>query len=210
MPFKFTATAYTNTATNHWVLPYVSQLNAAAIYADSALVQWSTTSVNLGSWYVASNTISAVTCFDGNWRIDALPNRVNIVSAKTRRRMRREQERFEAEMGRARAERRATEEAAVARARTLLFSALNRDQQRSLEERQFFEMNVNGKTYRIHQGTHGNVRLIQGGVETRLFCAQPPNVPTEDAMLAQKLMLETDEQAFLRVANERILTARAA
>jgi hypothetical protein len=177
-----------------WPWPYYS----AAVISSSSI------------WTTALNTISAVTFADGNWRIDGLPNRVNIVSAKTRRRMRREQERFEAEMGRARAERRATEEAAVARARALLFSALTRDQQRSLEERQFFEMNVNGKTYRIHQGTHGNVRLVQGGEETRLFCAQPPNVPVEDAMLAQKLMLETDEQAFLRVANERILTARAA
>lgn len=133
-----------------------------------------------------------------------------ILSAKTRRRMRREQlewARMQEEMNRAAAQRLQEGERARDRARQLLHLALTRDQQRSLEERRFFDMNVNGRTYRIHYGTHGNVRLIQGGVETRLYCAQPNGVPTEDAMLAQKLMLETDEPAFLRVANERILRA---
>lgn len=33
------------------------------------------------------------------------------------------------------------------------------------------------------------------------YCAQPGGVPVDDAVLAQKLALETDAAAFLRVAN---------
>ncbi len=132
-----------------------------------------------------------------------------IVSEETRRRLAAEELALQEHIRQATVLRRQEEEQARVRAKALLYSALTRDQQRSLEERKFFELNVGGKTYRIHQGTHGNVRLVQGGRETTSYCAQPDNVPTEDAMLAQKLMLETDEQAFLRVANARFL-ARAA
>jgi hypothetical protein len=131
-----------------------------------------------------------------------------IISEETRARMQAEQREYDERMRAATAERQERERAARARAKALLFRSLTRDQQQSLEGRGYFDMNVGGKTYRIHRGTHGNVRLVQAGQETMLYCAQPNNVPVEDAMLAQKLMLETDEQAFLRVANARVL-ARA-
>ncbi len=153
-----------------------------------------------GQWFVYDENQAVVVPVSG------------ILSAKTKRRYRKEQReaiRLQEEMNRAAAQRLQERQAATDRARLLLFSALTRDQQRSLLERQYFDMNVGGKTYRIKQGTHGNVRLVQAGVETMLYCAQPPDVPAEDAMLAQKLMLETDEPAFLRVANARVL-ARAA
>lgn len=93
--------------------------------------------------------------------------------------------------------------AATAKARVLLESVLSARQKEQLQAEKFFDMvSATGKRYRIHYGTHGNVRLLSGdGKETMRFCAQPNGVPIEDAMAAQKLMLETDETAFLNVAN---------
>lgn len=135
-----------------------------------------------------------------------------IVSAKTKKRAAREQATYDAEVE---ARRRRYEEEcqkatdarlkAQARARALLMTSLTPAQRESLEKFRFFDIEISGKTYRIHQGTHGNVRQVENGREVVTFCAQPEGVPTEDAMLAQKLMLETDEAAFLRVANARRL-----
>jgi hypothetical protein len=99
------------------------------------------------------------------------------------------------------------------RAEKLLREALSKEQHKHLKEKGFFELVVHDskkkatRTYRIHQGTHGNVRLVEGGREVTRYCGQPVGVPVEDAMLAQKLMLETDEEGFLRVANATRLTA---
>lgn len=94
--------------------------------------------------------------------------------------------------------------AAKGRAERLLLGALGPEQRKDLTEKNCFYLHTqSGRRYRIDRGTHGNVKLVdeKNGVISR-FCAQPPGVPAEDAMLAQKLMLETDEQSFLRVANE--------
>lgn len=138
-----------------------------------------------------------------------------IVSAKTKRRDREAEAaaaavraRFaEAERQRRRAydEQAEASKEAAARARALLMTNLSPAQRESLEKYRFFDIRIEGKTYRIHQGTHGNVRQVENGREIVTFCAQPDGVPAEDAMLAQKLMLETDEAAFLRVANARRL-----
>jgi hypothetical protein len=99
---------------------------------------------------------------------------------------------------------------ATARARELLESVLDHQQREQLQRSRFFDMIVgqNRRRYRIHHGTHGNVRLLDDtGREVVRYCAQPDYVPTEDAMAAQKLMLESDEDAFLRVANATRLTA---
>jgi hypothetical protein len=128
-----------------------------------------------------------------------------LVSEETRQRFEAEQRAHNELLRRHTEEVRLAKEEARKRARTLLMQSLTRDQQRSLEERQYFDLKIGGKHYRIRQGTHGNVRLVQGDQEMVSYCAQPDDVPAEDAMLAQKLMLETDEAAFLRVANARQL-----
>lgn len=96
------------------------------------------------------------------------------------------------------------------RARALLVQHLTTEQRRTYEAYAYFDVDVGGKTYRIRQGTHGNVRLLEKptgprmavpAVEKISFCAQPSGVPDEDAMLAQKLMLETEERKFLEIAN---------
>lgn len=111
--------------------------------------------------------------------------------------------RLEAER-RVRLDREVRESAAIKRrAERLLMSMLSADQKAQLEKFRYFD--VIGKRsrnrYRVHYGTHGNVRLMEGDREVISYCAQPDSVPTEDAMLAQKLQLEYDEDAFLKAAN---------
>jgi hypothetical protein len=93
-------------------------------------------------------------------------------------------------------------------AKRLLLDHLRAEQRAELEQHDYFHVvTADGqRRYRIRIGTHGNVRRVRGdGVEDRSYCIQPNGVPTYDAMLAQALMLETDETEFLRVANERVL-----
>lgn len=200
------ATNAVTTSTTAITTPYSVIWHPATYYTAATMTAISytntaTTWANAGNWVVYDEVSAFVVPYPA--RAPA------ILSARTRRRMQREQRQYELAAVAAREIRLAEEHRATERARALLYSALTPDQQRSLAQRNYFDLNINGKTYRIKQGTHGNVRLVQGGVETMLYCAQPPNVPAEDAMLAQKLMLECDEQAFLRVANARVL-ARAA
>lgn len=95
--------------------------------------------------------------------------------------------------------------AAEARGYLMLDSCLAPDQRRDLAEKgRFYLHTASGKKYRIDRGTHGNVKLVdETDRELVQYCIQPPNVPVPDAMLAQKLLLETDEETFLKVANAR-------
>lgn len=90
------------------------------------------------------------------------------------------------------------------RAKKLLVDHLNPQQREDYEKRGFFHLYTNkGRKYRIHQGTHGNVRLVDVTTDEELgrYCSQPSGVPDEDAMLAQKLYLEIDEDEFIARAN---------
>lgn len=98
----------------------------------------------------------------------------------------------------------AKQKAASERARALLLSMLEVHQREQLQRDQYFEVIArhSKRRYRIRQGTHGNVRLLnEQGREVTRYCGQPDGVPTEDAMLAQKLQIEHDENAFLKAAN---------
>lgn len=100
--------------------------------------------------------------------------------------------------------RRARQRDATERARALLEAMLDREQRGQLQRDKFFEIigQDSRRRYRIHHGTHGNVRLLDDrGCEVTRYCGQPLGVPIEDAMLAQKLQIEHDEAGFLRVAN---------
>lgn len=100
-------------------------------------------------------------------------------------------------------------ERAKVRARKLLRQSLNRLQKKQLEMFQYFDViSQTGKTYRIHFGRSRNVKEMVGDKVVATLCAHPTlDCPNEDTMLAQKLMLETDEMAFLYIANiERLTT----
>ena len=59
------------------------------------------------------------------------------------------------------------------------------------------------RIYRIARGRSRNIHEVnEAGVRLRTLCAHPAEaVPDADTMLAQKLWLEADEEAFRRIAN---------
>lgn len=84
----------------------------------------------------------------------------------------------------------------------LLKSCLTKQQLEEYEKKKHFHLHVGDKVYRIEQGSHGNVKLIgKDGKVKRSFCIQPRGVPEGDAMLAQKLLLQTNEKGFYESAN---------
>lgn len=105
-------------------------------------------------------------------------------------------------------ERRRTEaerQQARATAETLLLEHLTEEQAVEYRRDQSFRViSADGeRVYRVKRGWSGNVELIRpdGRVVAR-YCIHPRDwVPEEDNMLAQKLLLETDEAAFNRIAN---------
>ena len=101
-------------------------------------------------------------------------------------------------LARADRERRA---AASKRARGLLMQHLTREQRESYEKHGHFDVQLEGKTYRIKQGTHGNVSLVDDKGPIERYCVQPDGVPTEDAMLAQLLTLRHAPHEFFGKAN---------
>ncbi len=84
-----------------------------------------------------------------------------------------------------------------------MLSALNPIQAKDFRTtREFTVISKDGKrTYRITYGIAGNVILIEKGKPVARYCIYPIGIPIEDVMLAQKLMLETDEESFIRIAN---------
>lgn len=96
--------------------------------------------------------------------------------------------------------------AAKRRARKLLLEHLDEQQTHDLNESgAFIVRSEHGRLYEIEADKlQHNVYLLDGLARNRIMehCAHiPGHCPTEDNALAQKLMLETDEDAFLTVAN---------
>jgi hypothetical protein len=94
--------------------------------------------------------------------------------------------------------------AAEERAWGLLLEHLTDAQRRGLEQHGHFHVTGGrtGQTYRIRRGTQVNIDVLGRGnrVVDRL-CFQPRGAPTTgDTMLAQKVMLELDEDEALRAA----------
>lgn len=94
------------------------------------------------------------------------------------------------------------------KAEKLLQEHLNEEQQKEYQEQQAFHVvTASGRRYQVRRGISGNVYEIKaeqdGKVkELKKFCIHPHiSVPAADNMLAQKLLLETNEAEFERVAN---------
>lgn len=122
-------------------------------------------------------------------------------------------QRAEAERQRqqAEAERRREQRAADVRAERLLRRCLTQEQRRCLRQRGHFVVQSElGGTYRINRGAVRNVeRLDAKGRAVTQFCIHPQEaVPDADTMLAQLLLLRTDERRFVRVAHKTALRPR--
>ena len=88
------------------------------------------------------------------------------------------------------------------RAELLLMEFLDEQQKKDLIERNYFQMKTKaGNAYRIYRGAHANVYKLNEKNETiENLCAQPPNLPAEDVMLAQMLALTNNEEGFRKHA----------
>jgi hypothetical protein len=70
-----------------------------------------------------------------------------------------------------------------------------------------------GKFYRIETGRQGNIVEMEKRKAVARYCVHPGRdprggiVPTFDVMLAQKLLIETDEKRFLKLANKTRIAA---
>ena len=94
------------------------------------------------------------------------------------------------------------------RAKVLLESVLDSDQVEELRARdRFFVRSRSGKRYLIQRGVAGNVFHVREDSDDKLtrYCIHPQHegsdIPIYDVMLAQKLLLESDEATFLHKAN---------
>ena len=90
------------------------------------------------------------------------------------------------------------------RAMKLLERQLTDEQRKRLADAGCFEaVGSSGKTFRIYVGLSFNVWLLDNeGREAVNLCAYPHGVPEGDAMLAQLLMIQTDDPEYLRRANK--------
>jgi len=104
-----------------------------------------------------------------------------------------------------REEREAKRKLADETAMQLLRSCLSQEQNDDLRTHgHFFVKGQSGRLYRIDKGKHGNIKAVdpQTKVWYESLCAAPRGgVPNGDAMLMQKLMLETAEEAFRSYSN---------
>ena len=94
------------------------------------------------------------------------------------------------------------------RAEELLMCILNDKQKDQYIKFGYFETEINDKIYRIRKGRSGNVRVLKGDKEIEKYCAHPSDayaIPEHDSMIAQYLMLRSDEKAFLAKANRTVL-----
>ncbi len=101
--------------------------------------------------------------------------------------------------------------AATAKADNLLKAMLNKEQRTQYEREQTFEVRSQGsrRRYQLTHGWAGNVFLLdERGRRIEKLCIHPViEMPVADNLIAQKLLLEADEETFRRTANITRLVA---
>lgn len=97
------------------------------------------------------------------------------------------------------------------RAKKLLVEHLNEVQRQSLEKLGYFDVQVQGRTFRIHANRYSQnvIEMDDKGDRIAQFCAHlTHSCPLEDHILAQKLVLEGCPEEFFKVANRQDLRPR--
>lgn len=91
------------------------------------------------------------------------------------------------------------------RAESLLQDMLSTDQSRELEHRGYLEVpspSRQGRVYRVPRG-RGMVSVYENGRAVMSLCVQPVEwIPGADVVLMHKLMIEGNEEDYLRTANQ--------
>jgi hypothetical protein len=95
---------------------------------------------------------------------------------------------------------------ARATARKTLLTLLSDRQKEQLAREEVFELRIDDRIYRVRPGNTVQ-QLDAAGKVLCSFCIHPYPaegwIPEDDHAIAQKLLLEADEQEFLRLANRR-------
>lgn len=188
MPLDYTST--TSATTSTWVVwngIYTSNATSTSVETLSTGSAGTTTSVVWGAW-----NRTYVTSMTGSYQGNIIRGPAEAPQLRPGR-----VEAAEGERQRARE-----------RAQLLLREALNPKQREQFSKEGFFDLESirpdgERRIYRIRRGRSRNVQQITPeGRILKTLCAHPIlAVPDEDTMLAQKLWLETQEDAFLRLAN---------
>lgn len=94
--------------------------------------------------------------------------------------------------------------AAERRAEDLLLQLLDAKQRKDFKEKDYFVVHGRNRRYRLRRGRTANIDVVcpKGKVEHRLCIHPRDDVPDCDTLVAQKLMIEADEDLVLRVANQ--------
>jgi hypothetical protein len=91
------------------------------------------------------------------------------------------------------------------RAESLLQEVLSHQEGQGLEERGYLEIpspNRAGRVYRVPKG-RGMVSVFEDGRAVMSLCVQPVEwIPAGDIVLMHKLMIEANEEEYLRTANQ--------
>lgn len=174
--------------------PFTTGSTTSAIADDLTLVCTTTSSAALETWVVwnGARTNAATEYWSPEARINAPPS----------------QEELEAQRAEAARYRRERDEA-NARAERLLVENLSLRQRDEYHRNGWFVVfGRNRMRYRIRKGTIGNIDVVNpaGDVVHRLCAHIAEQVPDADNMLAQKLLLEHDDESFHRMANVHSLT----
>lgn len=175
---------------------------------------WSTTTtVQATSSPGAGNytpVITTDTTYAQTWAVNFVTNSSTVGMYQSRqlteeesRHQREELERARTEYWRRERERELEQVAARRRAQELLLSQLDAEQRAAFLTRKAFRVvGADGKLYEIARGRQHNVfELDAQGRRRTEFCITHADLPDEDILVAQKLLLETDVARFRRIAN---------
>ena len=94
--------------------------------------------------------------------------------------------------------------AAQERAEALLQEILSEEEYRQLERRGYLEVRSPSRPHRLYRVPRhqGQVKVYEGGVPVMALCVQSMDpIPDGDAVLMHKLMIEGNEEEYLRIAN---------
>jgi len=107
-----------------------------------------------------------------------------------------------------RSQKRVDEQAAHERAEALLGQILSAEELKHLGERGYLDIpspSVTERSYRVPRRP-GRVGVVEKGIEIAFLCVAPvESMPPADVLLTHKLMIEGNEQEYLRRANHYLL-----
>lgn len=207
MPIVYIASTAATTATAViWYAWNTSDSTTTAATCSNEMIwdEWNSTSTACTSTAITINRA---------WPTWVEAHEETVAEREARRAREAAQRAAEAERIRESIERAAEEkkkrDAAEKVAAELLREHLSDDQREEFDKHGRFTVGIVGgdgqsRRYQICRGLSGNVKeLAADGRAIASFCIHPDVAafPFHDNMLAQKLMLETDEKAFRRIAN---------